>query len=63
MARLMRSSEVGALFGVDKHTVCRWASEGKIASVKTPGGHYRFHPDYIAQLIAAAFNPEKGSDV
>lgn len=60
MANLMRSSQVAELFGVDKHTVGRWANSGKIAGLKTPGGHWRFHPDYIASLIAAAFNPENG---
>ena len=27
---------------VDPKTVTRWAVEGKVASVRTPGGHHRF---------------------
>ena len=34
--------EVSALFRVDSKTVSRWADEGKLTSIRTPGGHRRF---------------------
>jgi excisionase family DNA binding protein len=35
-------SEVARLFGVSPSTVTRWARTGLVASVRTPGGHYRY---------------------
>src|SRR5690625_1593082 len=41
--------EVAALFRVDPKTVTRWAHQGHIPSVRTPGGHRRF---YLADVEA-----------
>lgn len=49
--KLLRPSEVAEIFGVDPKTVQRWAKEGKISSVKTPGGHRRFFWSHIRQII------------
>jgi hypothetical protein len=35
-------AEAAKFFGVDPKTVTRWGKAGKIASRKTPGGHWRF---------------------
>lgn len=51
MEPLMKCSEVAELFGVDHQTVSRWALQGKIRSIQTPGGHYRFDRDYVVGLI------------
>lgn len=40
--RLLTPGEVAALFRVDPKTVTRWAIAGRIASIRTPGGHRRF---------------------
>lgn len=40
--RLLRPGEVALLFRVDVMTVNRWATAGRIDSVRTPGGHRRF---------------------
>ena len=40
--RLLTPGEVAALFRVDPKTVTRWASAGRIGSIRTPGGHRRF---------------------
>lgn len=40
--RYLRASQVALIFGVDPKTVTRWAKAGKLAAVRTPGGHYRF---------------------
>ncbi|TLP66528.1 BldC family transcriptional regulator [Microbispora triticiradicis] len=36
--RLLTSDEVAAVFRVDPKTVVRWAREGRIAGIRTPGG-------------------------
>ena len=40
--RLLTPGEVATLFRVDPKTVTRWASAGRIGSIRTPGGHRRF---------------------
>jgi excisionase family DNA binding protein len=40
--RLMMPGEVADLFRVDPKTVTRWAACGRLDSVRTPGGRYRF---------------------
>lgn len=39
---LMTPGEVADLLRVNPKTVTRWANQGKISSVRTPGGHRRF---------------------
>jgi len=43
--------EVAALFRVDPKTVTRWASSGRITSIKTPGGHRRFREREIMAML------------
>jgi excisionase family DNA binding protein len=50
--RLLRTSEVAALAGVDPRTVLRWAEAGKLAHTWTIGGHRRYHPDDAEALAA-----------
>lgn len=45
----MTPSEVADVFGVDPKTVTRWAANGKLPYMSTPGGHRRFHPEVIEQ--------------
>ena len=40
--RLLTPGEVASLFRVDPKTVTRWATAGRIGSIRTPGGHRRF---------------------
>lgn len=42
--------EVAAMFRVDTRTVSRWAREGKLSPVRTPGGHLRFLRADVLQL-------------
>ncbi|WP_020525878.1 helix-turn-helix domain-containing protein [Catelliglobosispora koreensis] len=54
---LMTPTEVGRLFKVDHRTVSRWARNGRIGSVKTPGGHTRlFRAEVMALLEAEPLN-------
>lgn len=49
--RLLTVSEVADLFGVSPKTVSRWAREGRIASVRTLGGHRRFREAQVRELL------------
>lgn len=49
--RLMTPGEVASLFRVDPKTVSRWAISGRIPSVRTPGGHRRFHETDVRALL------------
>lgn len=51
--RLLTPGEVAALFRVDPKTVTRWAAAGRIASIRTPGGHRRFRESEVRALLAS----------
>lgn len=48
---LLTPAEVAALFRVDPKTVNRWVREGKIESLRTPGGHRRFRSEEVKALL------------
>lgn len=50
--RLLTPGEVAALFRVDPKTVTRWASAGRIGSIRTPGGHRRFRESEVRGMLA-----------
>ena len=50
---LMTSGEVAAIFKCDAKTVSRWASSGRLASIRTPGGHRRFRESVVRAFLAA----------
>ncbi|WP_020662919.1 BldC family transcriptional regulator [Amycolatopsis benzoatilytica] len=50
--RLLTPGEVAALFRVDPKTVTRWATAGRIGSIRTPGGHRRFRESEVNDLLA-----------
>ncbi len=49
---LLTPGEVAALFRVDPKTVTRWASAGRIGSIRTPGGHRRFRESEVRGMLA-----------
>jgi excisionase family DNA binding protein len=49
--KLLTSPEVAVLFKVDPKTVARWAAAGKLASIKTPGGHRRYKETDVDELL------------
>lgn len=49
--RLLTPGEVADMFRVDPKTVTRWASEGRIGSIRTPGGQRRFREVEIKRLL------------
>ncbi len=48
---LLTPGEVAVLFRVDPKTVTRWAQAGKLSTVRTLGGHRRFHEDEVRELL------------
>jgi len=49
---LLTPAEVAALFRVDPKTVTRWAKAGKLASIRTLGGHRRYRESEVRALMA-----------
>lgn len=49
--RLLTPGEVAEMFRVDPKTVTRWASAGRIGSIRTPGGHRRFRESEVNALL------------
>ena len=49
---LLTPGEVASLFRVDPKTVTRWASAGRIGSIRTPGGHRRFRESEVRNMLA-----------
>ena len=53
----LRAGEVAARLHVDPKTVTRWARQGRLAHRRTLGGHRRYDPEYIAELVRARTYP------
>lgn len=49
--KLLKPGEVADLFRVDPKTVTRWAKDGKVPSVTTPGGHKRFRESVVRAML------------
>jgi len=52
--KLMTPGEVALLFRVDPKTVTRWATSGRMDSIKTPGGHRRFRTSTVMEFLSTA---------
>jgi excisionase family DNA binding protein len=49
----LTASQVAAQLHVSPKTVSRWAKDGRLAHRRTLGGHRRYDPELIDQLVAA----------
>jgi excisionase family DNA binding protein len=49
--KLLKPGEVARLLRVDPKTVSRWANDGRIPSLKTPGNQRRFRERDILAII------------
>ena len=56
--RLMTPGEVAALFRVLVSTVARWATEGRVRAIVTPGGHRRYRREDVEALYGRAGGTE-----
>lgn len=57
--QLLTTEEVATLFRVDPKTVSRWVTSGRLEATRTPGGHFRFRPADIDQLVNASAAPAR----
>jgi excisionase family DNA binding protein len=55
---LLRPREVAELLGVRTTTIARWAREGRLAPVFTPGGHRRYRPADIRKVLDSQASDE-----
>jgi excisionase family DNA binding protein len=51
---LLTATQVGVLFGVGRRTINRWADEGRLPAITTPGGQRRYRHRDITPILAAA---------
>jgi excisionase family DNA binding protein len=56
---LLTPAEVAAMFRVDPKTVTRWAKAGKLNSIRTLGGHRRYHADEVRRFLEGASRQEQ----
>ena len=56
--RLLTPAEVAEMFRVDPKTVTRWASAGRLASIRTPGGHRRFRESEVRALLDGGYQAQ-----
>lgn len=55
---LLTPGEVAAMFRVDPKTVTRWALQGRLSCIRTPGGHRRFREAEVrAALVVEPRRP------
>ena len=52
-SRQLTTGEAAELLSVEPDTVLKWIKKGKIAAVKTPGGHHRIDSQEIDRLLDA----------
>ncbi|MBC5823341.1 MAG: helix-turn-helix domain-containing protein [Candidatus Eremiobacteraeota bacterium] len=50
----MTSGEVARLLDMTNAAIRRWAREGLVHAIKTPGGQYRFSRDVVTKLLDSA---------
>ena len=49
--RLLTPGEVARMFRVTPKTVARWATTGRLASVRTLGGHRRYRERDVSEVL------------
>lgn len=53
--RYLRPGQVAAILHVDANTLARWADNGSITAVRTPGGHRRYLASEVRALALHGF--------
>lgn len=59
---LLTPAEVASMFRVDPKTVTRWAKSGKLASIRTLGGHRRYRETEVKALLEGIPQQRDGGD-
>lgn len=56
--RLLTGAEIAALFRVNPRQPAEWVRQGRIKSVRTPGGHHRYRESAVRALLAEQDGPD-----
>jgi len=56
--RLLTAAEVAAMFRVTRTVVTRWARQGRLPCIRTPGGDTR----YRESVVLAVLHPNREED-
>lgn len=59
--RFLTAGEVAQLLHVSPKTVARWSEEKKLPYVRTLGGHRRYDPAAVGELIAGLDQSDGGA--
>lgn len=59
--RLMSPAQVAQLFGVRAKTVTTWATQGRLACIRTLGGHRRYWESDVRRLLES--NTREGPEL
>ncbi|HLR93123.1 MAG TPA: BldC family transcriptional regulator [Jiangellaceae bacterium] len=59
---LLTPAEVAARFRVDPKTVTRWAKAGKLTSIRTLGGHRRYHSAEVQALLEGQIPTQRAGE-
>ena len=49
--RLLRPGQVARIFSVTPKTISRWDESSVLPAQRTPGGHRRFRPAVVTELL------------
>ncbi|MDT5259427.1 MAG: hypothetical protein QOD10_4507 [Mycobacterium sp.] len=60
--RWLTTAQVASIFRVGAVTVTRWAMDGKLTSIRTPGGHRHYNADQVARLLTSLTCEAVGQD-
>jgi excisionase family DNA binding protein len=55
---LLRPREVADIFGVRTSTIARWARDGRLTPLRTPGGHRRYSRARVRDVLAMDTEPD-----
>jgi excisionase family DNA binding protein len=59
----LKPKDAAKLIGISYPTIKQWIYDGKIASVKTPGGHHRIPPAEVERLTGGKAALESASRI
>jgi excisionase family DNA binding protein len=54
---LLRPREAAAIFGVRTSTIARWARDGRLTPLLTPGGHRRYSRAAVRDVLTPTWDP------
>lgn len=55
MEELLMPREVARLAKVHVRTVGRWAREGRLSAIRTPGGHRRYRRTEVEAIVGSRY--------